>query len=152
MQNKFYLSKEDYERGISLMIRFCMDFAVVKDGKLLLAKRLIDPYKGFWHLPGGMVRKGEPMQEAAQRILTAELGLKPVSTELVGYIEYLDEKLPEKGITTHSVSLVFKTVLKEGELKASFQAKEIKFFSEIPDDVIPPLAEFLLKKMQDLIV
>jgi 8-oxo-dGTP diphosphatase len=150
MENKFYLSKEDYNKGISLMIRFCMDFAVVKDGKLLLTKRLIEPYKGMWNLPGGMVKKGEPMKEATERILTSELGLKSVSTELVGYIEYLDEKLLEKGISTHSVSLVFKTVLEDGELKESFQAKEFTFFSEPPDSTIPPLKEFL-QKHKDLL-
>lgn len=151
MENKFYLSKEDYEKGVSLMVRFCMDFAVVKNGKLLLAKRLIEPYKGFWNLPGGMVRKGESMKEAADRIVVGELGLRLVSTELLGCIEYLDEQFPEKGISTHSVSLVFKTVLEEGELKESFQAKEFEFFTGIPEGTIPPLAGFLQENWDKII-
>lgn len=144
-KKEYFLSKDDYNRGVSLMVRFCLDFAVMRDHKILLSKRLISPFKGFWHLPGGMVRKGEPIQKAVERILTSELGLKPRSVQLQGYIEYLDEKIPENGLSTHSVSIVFKTVLEEGILKSSFQAKEIQFFSEIPDNTIPALKSFLDK-------
>jgi len=145
MENKFYLSNEDYIKGVSIMIRTCVDFAIVKNKTLLLTKREIEPNKGMWHFPGGMVRKGESIKQAADRILTAELGLKPVSMDLVGFTEYLDEKNPEKGLSTHSVALVFKTTLEEGDMKESFQAKEMKFFDAIPQNTIPELKEFLEK-------
>ncbi len=149
--DKFYLSREDYDKGISLMIRFCLDFAVVKDGQVLLSKRLIEPFNGLWALPGGMVRKGESIQQAAERILTNELGQKASSLELVGNIEYLNEHIAEKGITTHSVSMVFKTQLETGDLHGSFQAEEMQFFSTIPDDTIPQVKEFLEKNWPKLI-
>ena len=94
-------------------------------------------------MPGGIVRKGEPIQEAAERILISELGLKLSSFKLQGYIEYLDERIPEKGLSTHSVSMVFKTVLNGGALKGSFQAAEIQFFSKTPNETIPALKLFL---------
>ena len=151
MQNdNFYLSNEDYDKGVSLMIRLCLDFIIVKDNKVLLSKREIEPYKGFWHLPGGMVKKGESIKQAAERIITSELSLKPLSMEMAGYIEYLDEKIPDKGISTHSVSIAFKTVLETGEIKGSFQAKEIKFFSDIPDGIIPEMKDFLNKNWDSL--
>jgi len=112
MKNKYYLSEKDYNKGISLMIRFCLDFVIVKNKQLLLVKRLIDPYKGMWHLPGGMVRKGESIKSASKRILISEIGLGLISFDLLGYIEFLDEKLLKKSINTHSVSLVFKTIVK----------------------------------------
>lgn len=37
--------------------------------KLLLLQRSIDPWKGFWALPGGFVLMEETTEEAARRIL-----------------------------------------------------------------------------------
>lgn len=40
---------------------------VVKDGKILLCKRAIEPRKGFWTLPAGFMELGESVEEAAMR-------------------------------------------------------------------------------------
>lgn len=40
---------------------------VLKDGKILLCKRAIEPRKGYWTLPAGFMELGESVEEAAQR-------------------------------------------------------------------------------------
>ncbi len=40
---------------------------VIKDGKILLCKRAIEPRKGFWTLPAGFMELGESVEEAAKR-------------------------------------------------------------------------------------
>ena len=40
---------------------------VVKDGKVLLCKRAIEPRKGYWTLPAGYMELGETVEEAAAR-------------------------------------------------------------------------------------
>lgn len=40
---------------------------VLKDNKILLCKRAIEPRKGFWTLPAGFMELGESVEEAAQR-------------------------------------------------------------------------------------
>jgi len=40
---------------------------VVKDGKILLCKRAIEPRKGYWTLPAGFMEMGESVEEAAMR-------------------------------------------------------------------------------------
>lgn len=40
---------------------------VVRDGKILLCKRAIEPRKGFWTLPAGFMELGESVEEAAAR-------------------------------------------------------------------------------------
>ncbi|MEO1305631.1 MAG: NUDIX hydrolase [Pseudomonadota bacterium] len=40
---------------------------VLRDGKILLCKRDIEPRKGFWTLPAGFMELGETVEEAAQR-------------------------------------------------------------------------------------
>lgn len=40
---------------------------VLKDDKILLCKRAIEPRKGFWTLPAGFMELGESVEEAAMR-------------------------------------------------------------------------------------
>ncbi|MCR9269219.1 MAG: NUDIX hydrolase [Hyphomonadaceae bacterium] len=40
---------------------------VLKDDKILLCKRAIEPRKGYWTLPAGFMELGESVEEAAQR-------------------------------------------------------------------------------------
>jgi ADP-ribose pyrophosphatase YjhB (NUDIX family) len=138
MENNHYLSQEDYDKGVSLMIRFCVDFIVVKERKVLLLKRTIEPFKGLWHMPGGMVQKGETVQEAADRILLRELGVKPKEMQLLGYCEIFPEEIPSKNMWTHSVSLVFKTTLDQ-----DMKPDNAQFFSEIPNDSILSHKKFI---------
>ena len=58
---------------------------VFNEGKILLVKRIKDPQKETWAIPGGSVNLGESLQEAAERELKEETGLtvkakKPIHT------------------------------------------------------------------------
>ncbi len=48
---------------------------IIKDGKLLVAKRLEEPYKGQWDFLGGYVGEGETQEEAHKREIKEELGV-----------------------------------------------------------------------------
>ena len=51
--------------------------ALVRDGRLLLARRLEeDPLAGFWELPGGKVEAGETPEAALAREWREELGVE----------------------------------------------------------------------------
>jgi 8-oxo-dGTP diphosphatase len=56
----------------------------VRDGafKVLTIKRREAPFKGRWALPGGFVRPHENLEQAAQRELAEEAGLKPNGVHL----------------------------------------------------------------------
>ena len=49
---------------------------VVRDGRVLLARRAIDPGAGKWDLPGGFLDEGEDPLEGLRRELREETGLE----------------------------------------------------------------------------
>ncbi len=49
---------------------------VFKDGKILLVLRANPPSAGKWAIPGGKVRWGETLQQAAQREVLEETGIR----------------------------------------------------------------------------
>ena len=144
------LTDEEYEFIFSRVPRLCLDFIIIKDDRILLSQRDIEPYKGFWHLPGGMVRYKESFDDAAERILQDELGVSPTNKESAGFIEFLKE-VNENGLHTHSVSIVFKTKLGEGKIRGSNQASEVDFFESLPENVIPPQKKFLEENWESII-
>ena len=133
MTEKKRLTDEEYQFIFSRAVRLCLDFIVVKNNKVLLAKREIEPNKGSWSLPGGMVRYQETIDQAAERIIGAELGLKIKEKNLFGYMEFPHE-INQNGTLIHSVSLAFLTTLEDGELRGSDQAREIEFFEILPQE------------------
>ena len=45
----------------------CVDGVYVKDSKILLLKRNVEPFKGYWRLVGGQVEKNESLKEGVKR-------------------------------------------------------------------------------------
>jgi ADP-ribose pyrophosphatase YjhB (NUDIX family) len=68
---------------------------VVRDGKVLLAKRAIEPHKGAWDIPGGFLHHGEHPEEGIVRELREETGLEIRPVRLIGiYIDVYGDEGP----------------------------------------------------------
>ena len=52
-----------------------------KDLKVMLIERDLEPYAGMWAIPGGFVRRGESLEQAAARELDEETGIRNVFLE-----------------------------------------------------------------------
>ena len=72
--------------------------AVIKNGKILLIKRIKGDYIGLWGLPGGKIEKDEHFQGAARREIMEESGIE---TEFEKYLGLVSEHLVENGIIQH---------------------------------------------------
>lgn len=54
--------------------------------EILLTKRAREPFKDWWDLPGGFVEEDESLEQAAQRELEEETGLKIGQLQYVGSV------------------------------------------------------------------
>jgi colanic acid biosynthesis protein WcaH len=80
-------------------------------GECLLGWRRNPPARGWWFVPGGRVRKNEPIGAALERITRGELGLRITldQTRFLGVYEHIydDNAGNEPGFGTHYVVLAF---------------------------------------------
>lgn len=72
-----------------------------RDGKILITKRTVSPYKGSWCIPGGHIERFEPVLDAIKREVKEETGLS-LKPEFFGFF---NEIFPE--IDWHAVVMVF---------------------------------------------
>lgn len=97
---------------------------IEKDGKILLTKRNIEPFKDYWCLPGGHIEYFEPANDAIIREIKEECGL-----DFIGkFVGYADEIIPE--INWHAELLVFKGTSIGKEQICDKEVQEIKWFSK----------------------
>ena len=100
---------------------------VYSDGKVLLAKRGKEPFKGYWSLPGGSQGAGETLEECACRELLEETGLIAHSAEFVCVRDRIN--LNSAGELTHHFVLATYLVLEfTGEASANDDAEEVRWF------------------------
>ena len=109
-------------RGVSV------DAVIIKDNKILLIKRGVNPFQGYWALPGGYVEWDESTEEAVAREVSEEIGLTVESCKLIGVYSSPDRH-PKQVIN------IAYRVTTSGNPKAGDDASEYKWFSmdNMPD-------------------
>lgn len=102
---------------------------VVKDGKILLVRRSMNPGKGKWSIPAGFVDRGEDPAETAVRETAEETNLEVVVTGLVDV--YYNP--PEQGGA--SIFILYRARVVGGELRAGDDADAAGYFAthELPE-------------------
>ncbi len=132
--NQYHLSDKDFFAAYSKVPRLDVDLVIASADGILLALRNIEPSRGFWHLPGGTVYKGEKIADAAVRIAEKETGLATTFDKELGYMEFLGEV--RSGVNIHTVSIVIAVVPTGNNLKHDENAKELRYFKEMPEKII----------------
>ena len=99
-----------------------VDTIIIEDNKVILIKRLNNPFKDHWAIPGGFVEYGEKVEDAAVREAKEETGLDIELTKLVGV--YSD---PDRDPRGHTVTVAFLSKIIGGTLKSDSDAKDAKF-------------------------
>lgn len=109
-----------------------VDGIILKGDKILLLKRTIYPFSGYWVLPGGHVEYGERVEKAIKREMKEELGIGVKIKKLVGI--YSD---PKRDPRYHTVSLVYLLNKEKGKIHPNQEASEFKFFplNDLPQKI-----------------
>jgi len=107
IQSKFEYICKNCGKKVYINPAPCVSIIPVKDNKILLSIRGIEPKKGSYDFIGGFVDVGETIEEAVKRETLEETGLHIKLKKYLG--EYSEEYLP--GITyplcfTYTVSII----------------------------------------------
>jgi ADP-ribose pyrophosphatase YjhB (NUDIX family) len=99
----------------------------VRDGRVHLARRAIEPGEGRWTYPGGFLELGESAQEGARRETEEETRLLVEIGRLIGAYSR-----PHVGMVT----LIFEATVVGGDVAAGAETSEVRAFTveEIPWD------------------
>ncbi|MFC3071070.1 NUDIX domain-containing protein [Phenylobacterium soli] len=108
--------------------------AILRDGKLLLIRRLKPPEAGFWSLPGGKVDPFETVEATARREIAEELGIELKALSLLCVVDHMADD-------QHWVAPTFLAEDFDGEPKILEPEKHAEFGWFALDDLPSPVAQ-----------
>ena len=100
--------------------------------KILLGKRVNEPAKGFWFVPGGRIFKDETLDSAFQRTIKEEIGIDMSrnKSNFYGLYEHFYEKnVFDNAFSTHYIVLAHQ-ITTESELKLNDQHELYQWFDK----------------------
>ncbi|NCN45013.1 MAG: hypothetical protein COU63_00345 [Candidatus Pacebacteria bacterium CG10_big_fil_rev_8_21_14_0_10_36_11] len=119
--------------------------ALIKDGKILLAKRGIEPKFGEWDILGGFIEAGESCEEAVIREMKEETGLDVEIKEFLGSVWDIYNERP-------SIPFLYLVEAKDPEQKpiAQDDVADLQWFSlkEIPQKLAFRNVEIIIEKVK----
>ena len=107
--------------------------AIVRDGRVLIARRARAPANGIYTLPGGVVEVGETLREAVAREILEETNLVIAPVALAGYRERVARDAAGR-VEHHFVILPFAARLISGEPLLNEELTEVRWL--VPDELV----------------
>ena len=120
---------------------------VFDDNRVLLVRRGQPPSQDLWAIPGGRVQLGETLQEAAEREILEETGIRIKAREPVYTFDYIERD----GASCPRFHYVIVDLIADcvgGELRAGDDAADVRWVSEaeLDDLKVSSKTVHLLKK------
>ena len=106
-----------------------VDLVVEHGNGVLLGKRKNEPAKGEWFIPGGVVRKGESLQEAVQRVAREEIGCGVSIRTRLGVYEHFYDVSEYGDVSKHYVPVAFVVEPEDDSVEADSQHSSLEVFS-----------------------
>ena len=128
-----FLSQELFSSVIENTPLISIDLLVQNsEGKILLGKRVNEPAKDFWFVPGGRVFKDETLDAAFARTVKTEIGLdiKRNKAKYYGlYEHFYNNNVFDNEFSTHYIVLAH-NIVTDSELKLNNQHDSYRWFSK----------------------
>jgi 8-oxo-dGTP diphosphatase len=116
----------------------CVDGILIKEEKILLLKRNVEPFRGFWHVIGGHVEENETLAAALTREFKEETDLDVCIGEVLGgRIEETFDRI--------KLIVVFKVYNPVGKVKLNEESQEYCWFDHVPTESVYDYSKFLAK-------
>jgi ADP-ribose pyrophosphatase YjhB (NUDIX family) len=120
----------------------CGEAVVVRAGQVLLLRRAMDPYRGWWDVPGGFCDAAEHPMHAAERELREELGLSARATTYIGqWVDVYGPPAPD-GVQQHCVTSAYLMELSDPEAEPRPDAEEATDFGWFAFGALPERLAF----------
>jgi ADP-ribose pyrophosphatase YjhB (NUDIX family) len=110
--------------------------AVVRDGRVLVARRTRPPAAALYSLPGGLVEPGETLDQAALRELREETGVEAETLGLLGPVEVIDRD-GDGRVRHHFVVMAHAARWRAGEGSALTEADAVAWVDADEVDRLP---------------
>jgi len=114
----------------------CAGALVMRDGRVLLARRAVEPFKNCWDIPGGFLHEDEHPEDGVRREVLEETGLRVRLTGLLGiYMDrYGGDDADEWTLNIYYLA----EPLDDAEPRAADDASELAWFA--PDELPAEMA------------
>jgi NAD+ diphosphatase len=104
-----------------------------EDGRVLLARRAHEPFKGRWDIPGGFLEEGEHPLDGVRRELLEETGLEVEPLDFVGI--WMD-RYGGDSTAEATLNLYWTARALSGEARPADDVDDLRWFA--PDELPPP--------------
>ena len=126
-----WLSRKMFLKLFKYVPRVGVNVLIKTRNGIVLSKRAIPPHKGYWHIPGSFLLKGEKLEEACKRVGKVELGIKIKVMKLLSVNETF------KDTRGHIIDLNFLCKKVSGDFEPDKNTLEIQVFKKIPKKIFP---------------
>lgn len=136
---------ETFASCLRLLPQVSVELLVERDGEVLLARRLNEPAKDEWFVPGSRLYKGESFSEAVDRIAAEELGIEVKIISQLGAFNHFWQRGAFPSVEeTHTVNVVYHVrPSKEAVVQLDDQHGDYIFSDGSDIDLHPQIIEYL---------
>jgi 8-oxo-dGTP diphosphatase len=103
-----------------------VDGILIKKGKILLLKRNVEPFKGYWHVVGGHVEEDETLKDAIKREYKEETNLE-IETGDMAHTRI------EETFDRVKFIIAFEVINAKGEIKLNEENTDYGWFDCLPE-------------------